>query len=158
MIEKLFSTVKAAAFYGPKLAFHPTSAAVEAQAKKLPKSIPIKTTNDIFAKTNYQPLNLQSSIGKLRFVKADDLANTYLNFRDIVVLDHVPNDISVVVGMITEEFQTPLAHINVLAQNRHIPNMGLKGATTNPMLRALEGHLDGAHRAVLWGDRRYDVR
>ena len=28
--------------------------------------------------------------------------------------------------MITEEFQTPLSHVNVLAQNRGTPNMGLR--------------------------------
>ena len=139
MIEKLFNLVKASTYYGHKLAFHPTSEAVEAQAKKLPSSIPIKTTKDIFAQTDYQPLNLATSIGKVRFVKAADLGSIYLNFRDIVVLDRVPNDISVVVGMITEEFQTPLSHINVLAQNRHIPNMGLRGATTNAELKALDG-------------------
>ena len=82
-------------------------------------------------------------MGKLRFVTAANLETEYLSFRDIVVLDHVPNDISVVVGMITEEFQTPLAHINVLAQNRHTPNMGLKGATTN-------ADAAGAGRASGW--------
>jgi len=45
----------------------------------------------------------------------------------------------VVAGLITAEFQTPLAHVNVLAQNRKTPNMGLKGATKNAALRALEG-------------------
>ena len=47
-----------------------------------------------------------------------------------MVLDHVPNDISVVQGIITQEFQTPLSHVNVLSQNRHNPNMGLRNATT----------------------------
>ena len=139
MIERLFKLVKASAFYGSKLAFHPTSDFVAAEAKKLPAGIPIKTTDDIYAKTDYQPLNLGTSVGKLRFVAADQLSSVYLNFRDIVVLDRVPNDISAVVGMITAEFQTPLSHVNVLAQNRHTPNMGLRNATTNEQLRALDG-------------------
>ena len=63
----------------------------------------------------------------------------YLQYRDIIVLDEVPNDISVVSGLITEQFQTPLSHVNVLSQNRGTPNMGLRGATTNAKLRALEG-------------------
>ena len=139
MIEKLFAAVKNAAFFGSKLVFHPTSEAVEAVARMLPASIPIKTTDDIFARTDYQPLNLGTAVGKLRFVTAANLATEYLGFRDIVVLDHVPNDISVVAGMITEEFQTPLSHVNVLAQNRHSPNMGLRGATVNAKLKALDG-------------------
>ena len=44
------------------------------------------------------------------------------------MLDAVPNDISIVAGQITAEFQTPLAHINVLSVNRGTPNMALRGA------------------------------
>ncbi|MEP6654340.1 MAG: PEP/pyruvate-binding domain-containing protein, partial [Myxococcales bacterium] len=139
MIVKLFNQVKAAAYFGAKLVFHPTSDAVEAVARQLPASIKIKTTNDIFADTDYQPLNLGSTVGKLRAVKATELDAAYVGFREIVVLDRVPNDISVVAGMITEEFQTPLSHVNVLAQNRGTPNMGLNNATTNSQLRDLEG-------------------
>ena len=61
-------------------------------------------------------------------MKAAELETTYVGFRDIVVLDAMPNDISVVAGIITEEFQTPLSHINVLARNRGTPNMGLRNA------------------------------
>ena len=74
-----------------------------------------------------------------RLVKAAVTALEDIKARDIVVLDHVPNDISVVIGIITEEFQTPLSHINVLSQNRRTPNMGLKNAFNDPKLRALEG-------------------
>jgi hypothetical protein len=77
-------------------------------------------------------------MGRLHFVKAAELADTYLSYRDIVVLDEVPNDISVVSGLITEQFQTPLSHVNVLSQNRGTPNMGLRNATTHEKLRALE--------------------
>ncbi|MEO7668439.1 MAG: PEP/pyruvate-binding domain-containing protein [Polyangia bacterium] len=139
MIQKLYEKVKAVAYFGRDLRFHPTSESVESVAKMLPASVKIVTTNELYAGTDYQPLNLGTAIGKLRFVTATNLETEYLNFRDIVVLDRVPNDISVVVGMITEEFQTPLAHINVLAQNRHSPNMGLRRATMNAELRALEG-------------------
>ena len=55
------------------------------------------------------------------------------------MLDQVPNDLSVTLGIITEEFQTPLSHINVLSQTRKIPNMALRNAFTDPKLRALDG-------------------
>jgi pyruvate,water dikinase len=139
MVQTLFEAVKAQVYFGGELAFHPTSDAVALAARDLPASIPIKTNEQIFAEIKYQPLYLGTSIGQLRFVKAEDLTSTYLGFRDIVVLDHVPNDIAVTAGMITEEFQTPLSHINILAQNRKTPNMGLRDATTNETLRALEG-------------------
>lgn len=139
MIEKLYRAVAAKAYYGPALAFHPTSDAVALEAKKLPATIPIKTTDDIYAGIDYQPLNLATAIGRLRFMTAAELSTDYVSFRDIVVLDDVPNDITVVTGIITAAFQTPLSHINVLSQNRRTPNMGLRNATTNPALRALEG-------------------
>jgi hypothetical protein len=138
MIEKLYHAVKSAGYFGCALAFHPTSVALEKTAKSLSSAIPVLTTNDIFAGTTYQPLNLGMAMGYLRFVEAAQLGTTYLTSHDIVVLDRVPNDISVVMGIITEEFQTPLSHINVLSQNRKTPNMGLRQATTRPDLRALE--------------------
>jgi pyruvate,water dikinase len=139
MIEKLYAAVARAAYFGPALAFHPTSDVIQGKAKGLPATVRVKSTDDLYKAIDYQPLNLATAIGHLRFVNAAALDTTYLSFRDIVVLDHVPNDISVVLGLVTEEFQTPLSHVNVLSQNRHTPNMGLRHATTNAKLRALDG-------------------
>jgi hypothetical protein len=139
MIETLFRAVKKATYFGPALAFHPTSQRIEEIAADLPEDIPVLTTDDLYEGIVYHPLNLGETVGQLRFQAAATLEQSYLGFRDIVVLDRVPNDISVVAGLITEEFQTPLAHVNVLAHNRKTPNMGLKHATTNEQLRALEG-------------------
>jgi pyruvate,water dikinase len=139
MVLKVYQAVKAAAYFGADLVFHPTSQAVELMARNLPASVKVMTTETLFAKIDYQPLNLGDAMGQLRFVNAADVARTYLGYRDIVVLEAVPNDISVVAGMISQEFQTPLSHINVLSANRGTPNMGLRKAMTNPALRALEG-------------------
>ena len=138
-VQELFNAIKAAAFFGSQLVFHPTSEAVSTEAKSLPTTIPVKSTDDVYEGIDYQPLNLGEAIGKLRFVKAAELETNYVGFRDMVVLDKVPNDISVVAGLITQEFQTPLSHVNVLAQNRKTPNMGLRNATTNAQLKALDG-------------------
>ncbi len=141
LIEKLYEKVKASAFFGPALAFHPTSEAVSAAAAKLPKTVSLVTTDQLYDQIDYQPLTLATGVGRLRFVKAANLDTTNLSFQDIAVLDLAPNDITVVQGLITQEFQTPLSHVNVLSANRHTPNMGLRNATTNPTLRALEGKL-----------------
>jgi Pyruvate phosphate dikinase, AMP/ATP-binding domain len=141
MITTLFEAVKAKAFFGPALAFHPTSDAIAARAKLLPATVPVITTDDLYKQIDYQPLTLATGIGRLRFVMAADLATAVLSFQDIAVLDLAPNDITVVQGLITQEFQTPLSHVNVLSSNRHTPNMGLRNAMTNPTLRALEGQL-----------------
>lgn len=139
MINTAFKKITEACYCADKLYFHPSSQAVETEAKKLPASVKIITTEKLFEGISYQPLNYATGIGRLVFTTAKKLEKEYLGFRDIVVLDAVPNDISVTSGIITQEFQTPLSHINVLSQNRGIPNMGLRGAVTDSNLLALKG-------------------
>lgn len=139
MITDAYDTIARNAFFGDELYFHPTSDASELVAAALPDSVRVITTDELYAGIDYQALNQGESYGQLRFSTAAQLETEYLGFRDIVVLDQVPNDISVVMGIITAEFQTPLSHVNVLSQNRGTPNMALRGALENPALLALEG-------------------
>jgi len=139
MMTRLFEAVKQNSYFGPGLAFHPTSESVAAEAAKAGPALTTMSTDDLYRGIDYQPLNLGSVVGRLRFFTSQELQTNYVDFQDIVVLDEIPNDITVVSGMITDEFQTPLSHVNVLAQNRKTPNMGLRGASQNPALRALEG-------------------
>ncbi|MGK4001388.1 PEP/pyruvate-binding domain-containing protein [Sorangium sp. So ce1036] len=141
MITTLFKAVQRASFFGAKLAFHPTSESVAIEAQKLPEGVPVVSTDDLYAGIDYQPLSLGTAVGRLRFVRAAALDSEYLSHQDIVVLDQAPNDISVVQGIITEEFQTPLSHVNVLSQNRRTPNMGLRNAMSHPELLALKDKL-----------------
>ena len=139
LIETAFRQIQDHTYFGEDLYFHPTSISVEDQAALLPDDIPIVTTDELFAGISYQPLNLATSIGELTFKTLEDLEVAPPGFREVVVLEAVPNDISVVAGIITSEFQTPLSHINVLSQNRGTPNMALRQAFDNEDLRALEG-------------------
>jgi hypothetical protein len=138
MIALAFRKIRDNAYFGDALHFHPTSEAIVDVAKELPADVPIMTTEELFAGTTYQPLNLGTAMGQLQFRRADEVED-YVNYREIVVLDEIPNDISIVAATITAAFQTPLAHINVLAQNRGTPNMALREAWDNEDLRALEG-------------------
>ena len=139
MIELLYTLVRDGAFFGSVLKFHPTSDVIEQRVEGLSSAVPIITTDELFAGIDYQPLNLGTAIGQFKVLSATQLEDEYVSGRDIVLLDRVPNDISVVAGLITEEFQTPLSHVNVLSQNRGTPNMGLRGATQNADLLALAG-------------------
>ena len=139
MIQTLYEAVAKSAYFGPALQFHPTSEALEKVAATLPRSVHVIPTEELYRDTVYQPLTLGKTIGRIHFIKAVDLENVYLGYEDIAVLDQAPNDITVVAGLITEEFQTPLSHVNVLSQNRGTPNMGLRDAFTNKKLRALDG-------------------
>ncbi len=76
----------------------------------------------------YQPLVMKESYGYLRKVEIKDLKNITYNSRDIMLLNDVPIDIGVCAGIISNTFQTPLTHINVLSHNRGTPNMAYKGS------------------------------
>ena len=77
---------------------------------------------------SYQALNLGETYARVRIVDAAELATTYVSPRELVVLDRVPDDLTVVAGTITEAHQTPLSHVNVLARQRGTPNMALADA------------------------------
>ncbi|MEZ4266513.1 MAG: PEP/pyruvate-binding domain-containing protein [Myxococcota bacterium] len=139
MIQTAFERIRAAAWFGPTLVFHPTSEAVESEATKLPPSIPVMRSEELFAGITYQALNVATAVGRLRFTTAAEAEVGPLDFRDLVVLDSIPNDIGVVAGIITATFQTALSHINVLSQNRGTPNMAQLGVFEDPALRALDG-------------------
>jgi pyruvate,water dikinase len=141
MIDKAYALVAANTYFGGELFFHPTSQAVEQESAKLPTSVRIQTTAQLFGGIDFMPLNVGSAMGRLRFERVADLANECLSFRDILVLDQVPNDLGVTMGIVTMEFQTPLSHINVLARARKIPNLWVRDAFDNPKLRALQDRL-----------------
>jgi hypothetical protein len=112
---------------------------VEAEAAKLPADVPVISTDALYEGVDYQPLNPGTTTGILRFHTADEVDGQYTPYREVVVLDEVPNDISIVAGIVTRTFQTPLAHINVLSVNRGTPNMAVRGADELAELKALEG-------------------
>jgi len=152
-VELLFDAVRDHAYFGPALTFHANSQAFESVAEDLPDDIPVITTDEIYAGTDYQALNPGEAVGRLRFLYSAELESAYVGPCDIVVLDKVPNDISVVAGIVTQEFQTPLSHINVLSQNRGTPNMGLRGAMQNEELRE---HEDSYVRLIV-GNEEFTV-
>jgi hypothetical protein len=98
------------------------------KARGIEGSVPLVGPNAPFAGVTYQPLTEGVTFGTLRFVPAAELDGATLGPDVIVVTDDVPNDIPLVGGLVTEAFQTPLAHVNVLSQNRGTPNASLKNA------------------------------
>lgn len=128
VIVKAFRLLAAAAYFGDVLVFHPTSVQQEEAARDLPADVPVVTTDELYAGSDYQPLNLGETVGQVRILTVDELETGYVSPREIAVLDRVPYDISVVAGVVTAEFQTPLSHVNVLSQQRGTPNMGLHDA------------------------------
>jgi Pyruvate phosphate dikinase, AMP/ATP-binding domain/Lamin Tail Domain len=109
---------------------HPQDPEQAERALEVDGQLPIVDPNAPYAGLTYQPLTEGLAYGTLRFVPAAQLKSVPLGPEVIVVTDDVPNDIPFVGGLITEAFQTPLAHVNVLSQNRGTPNAALKDART----------------------------
>jgi hypothetical protein len=126
---------------GDELLYRPVSNDQERMIDEIAAQIPVIRTEEVFQGQSYQPLNSVVGYGTLQFRRVAELAGLPLGPTDIVVLDRVPNDISLVSGIITDEFQTPLSHVNLLSKNRGTPNMGLRDAFSDEELRAFEGKL-----------------
>jgi len=141
MIVAAYDRLAEESFLADALYFHPTSEMHERLVPELPEHVRVVTGSQIFSGVSFLPLNLGVTLGRLRFFEVDALeaSEAFVTPRDIAVLDRVPNDISVVAGIITDALQTPLSHINVLSQNRGTPNMSLVGAMHDDELRAFEG-------------------
>jgi hypothetical protein len=96
--------------------------------------VPVVGPNAPFRDVTFQALTPAVGFGTLRFVPAAELRRVPLGKEDIVVTDQVPNDIPLIGGLVTEAFQTPLAHVNILSRGRRTPNMALRDARNDPRL------------------------
>lgn len=99
------------------------------------------TAAELYAGVNEQILNPGLAYGTLRRLTPSELTQTVVSFRDILLLTRLPNDLPVVGGTITEELQTPLAHVNLLAKARQTPNIALRTATQDARIQPLLGQL-----------------
>jgi hypothetical protein len=119
----------------------PTEARQFERVRALEGRLPIVGMNAPFRGVTYQPLTEAVGYGVLTYVPAAALDATPLGEQVIVVTDQVPNDIPLVGGLITEAFQTPLAHVNLLSRNRGTPNMALRDAREDPRVAPYLGAL-----------------
>ncbi|MBN2275493.1 MAG: T9SS type A sorting domain-containing protein [Bacteroidales bacterium] len=131
-IETVYNKVAETSYIGNRLRFY-----ANASGWLQCVNVTLISSDELFRGQNYQPLNPTANYGYLKKVAVNDLSGTYLGRHDIVLLNGIPLDISVVAGIITTEFQTPLSHINVLSHNRGTPNMALRDGWTNDKLNDL---------------------
>lgn len=131
-----YNRILQTSYFGDKLFFYSNNLKWDACP-----DIPHITSEELFYGQQYQALNEQENYGYLIKKEYDQIQNSYLGRNNIIILNGIPNDIPVVAGIITTEFQTPLSHINILSHNRNTPNMALKGAWSNTLLNSLIGQL-----------------
>jgi pyruvate, water dikinase len=131
-IETVYNKVAETTYAGNKLRLF-----VNSPGWSSCSNVPAISSDELYSGQNYQPLNTQESYGYLKKITVDELPDTYLGRHDILLLNGIPIDVSVVAGIITTEFQTPLSHVNVLSHNRGTPNMALRDGWDNPKLNNL---------------------
>lgn len=124
----------------------PAGSAQEAQAEAASREleaagVPWLGWLDLYAGLRQQILNPGVAFGTLRVLAPEALATEAVSFRDVLVLTRLPNELPIVGGSITEELQTPLAHVNVAARARGTPNLALLGAAKDPRIAPLVGKL-----------------
>ena len=141
LLEELFFRVASSVWGGERLFFRPMTQRFEAMARELEGKLPIVPADEPFEGTTFQPLNPGVGYGLLVRVEEGGEDAAPLSYQTIALYDRLPNDVPPVSGTITAELQTPLAHVNVLAQNRGTPNMALRGAASDPRIEPLLGRL-----------------
>ena len=72
--------------------------------------------------------------GRLRMFRAGDPEVQSVDAKTVLGLDYVPDWLPPGAALLTSVPQTPLAHINILARNRGIPNAYLGGLLDDPDL------------------------
>jgi pyruvate,water dikinase len=88
-----------------------------------------------------QALNPGVAFGTLLRLTPEQLTTTVVSFRDILLLTRLPNELPLVGGSISEEFQTPLAHVNVAAESRGTPNLAYPEAFQDQAISSRLGKL-----------------
>jgi hypothetical protein len=142
MLHAFFDVMRNADAETPSAwSLHPAEPRQIGELRLIEGSAPIVPGNAPFRNMRYQPLTEGVAFGSLRYLPADEFERSRLGPDTIVVTDAVPNDLPFVSGLITEAFQTPLAHVNVLSQNRGTPNMALRDARKDSRVAALLGQL-----------------
>jgi len=96
---------------------------------------------ELYGDLSLQLLNPGVAYGLLRVMSPEELERSVVSFQDVLLLTRLPNELPIVGGCITEELQTPLAHVNVAARSRGTPNMALRGARGDPRVAPHIGEL-----------------
>jgi len=111
-----FELVNAAMpFARRQLAYHPSGVVqeelFESQRSEFElRNVRVVSTDRIFTNITYSPLNLGTGFGKVRVF--DGSSPQPVSITNIVVFKTLPNDLSHVAGVLSEEPQTPLSHVN----------------------------------------------
>lgn len=140
-VEHAYKRINETFYEGHKLRFRPDSHEHKMVAKEL-KGVPTVTNKEIYSSAPYQMFNAGERVGRLRVIDGvadEDLPNLIYKPEQILIVNEAIPTLTVVSGIITEEFSTPLSHLGLRARAWGIPHIGLKGVTER--YRDLDGEM-----------------
>lgn len=138
LITQLYESVRKNCHIGDKLVFLLNTNRLLELRSELDLKIKTATPADIYAAIDYQPVNEGTVKGRLRFIPNLDSAETTILPGDIVFTRSTPEYLPAMRGLMLTEFQTPLSHLVILGQNRHIPIGAYTRLYNDSLLRKLD--------------------
>lgn len=133
--------VNYAPFLQGQLAYHPLRGGMkqyeEDKAKYAASDVLVHLDTDLYDNIGFLPLNTSESYGLLRVLDND----TRPSPRDIVICRTLPNQMPRVAGVISEERQTPLSHVNLRCVQDRVPNAFVANALKEQAISSLVGKL-----------------
>jgi pyruvate,water dikinase len=145
MIVGIYRKIKQTTYFGNKAAILLNSLPLMDVKKRCGDMISTVSPEVVYANQKYQSLTNGTAYGRLVRVKADSISHQRFDPHDILLLDGLPNEVPVVAGILTAEFQTPLCHVSILCRNRGTPNASSKSAWTDKKIAMLEGEIVKFH-------------
>jgi hypothetical protein len=130
-VSKAYERIKATFFHGDKVRYRPDSTWQEDVAAEL-TDVPVVTNDEIYEETTWQFFNDGKRVGKLRIiddVPDDQLENLVYDQDEVLILNEAIPTLTVVSGVISETFSTPLSHVALRARTWGIPHIGLLNAS-----------------------------
>ena len=95
----------------------------------------------IFGKQTYQVLVKGETYGYFKIIGKGAFDYNKISKNDIIITKNIPLQLPPIKGIITNSFQTPLSHVNILCQARGTPNCALINIMENETVKKLEGKL-----------------
>lgn len=137
-LRRAFDDIRSKVFFADALTFRPLSPLQIERAASI--ALPTVDSDAMMAHMRYQALVPGTAYGYLRIVRGV-LDTASVAPRDLIVAEHVPDELPPASGLVTSRLQAPLAHVAILSRNRGTPDMALRDAITDPQVVALEGQL-----------------
>jgi len=145
-ITAVYAKLSVCAPFAPDLlVFVPDTSELEALIRQygpqlIASGVPCLLPSDLTHNTAFLPHANGEGYGTLRIVPKGTSPGDY-GPREVVIVESAPNDISIVAGLITENPQNALGHVNLRLGEKHIPNVTVPGIYGAAWAQILDGYL-----------------